>query len=256
MPQLLSSGTENSSKRRKCIVCGHVNAPHALACDVCESVLTGSARVAGASPRETPPLPLDPSSTMADDEPTSKLRQRPAGERVRRLREEYPDIVESDHVDQGAEYVVDRLELEALHATGADLLRTIRVQDGVTERVPRRGTPVFEATMLLSLELIQDESPVVLRLPQQRPLVFGRDDPESGQRPDIDLVPYGAYHQGVSRHHAAIELMGKRLMVRDLSSVNGTFLNGVRLDPHDPHQVRDGDAVRMGNLTVNIYFNQ
>lgn len=162
----------------------------------------------------------------------------------------------ADHAGEVPEYAVSRLELDALMASGVDLRATIRVQAGETRRIPRKGTPVFESTMLLSLQLSADESPVVLRLPQQRPLIFGRDDPDSGQRPDIDLVPYGAYHNGVSRHHAAIELQGKRLVVRDLSSVNGTFLNDVRIDPHDPHQIRDGDTVRLGNLIVNVFFHQ
>lgn len=248
MPQYLVNGTEDTPKRRKCMACGHKNAPHALACEFCLTVLTGSQWVQDAVYEEE-------DTQSSDLQPTSQLRNRPVEARVRRLSEEYPDVVGSDHIEERPDYAMTQADFEALTANGTDPRETIHVIDRVTQRVPRRGTPVFETTMLLSLEVSKDESPVVLRLPQERPLIFGRDDPDSGQRPDIDLVPYGAYHRGVSRHHAALELAGKRLLLRDLSSANGTFLNGVRLDPHETHQIRDGDRLRMANLTVDVYFN-
>ncbi len=252
MPQYLVNGTDSPPKRRKCIACGHMNAPHALACDFCLTVLTGSEWV-----NDAPASVSDDHFGIqpADYQPTSRLRNRPVEARVRRVHEEYADVVDSDYINERADYGMSPADIEALSASGADLRETIQVVNRATQRVPRRGTPVFESTMLLSLEVSRDESPVVLRLPANRPLIFGRDDPDSGQRPDIDLVPYGAYQRGVSRHHAALELTGKRLVLSDLSSANGTFLNGVRLDPHETHQIRDGDRLRMGNLTVDVFFN-
>ncbi len=120
----------------------------------------------------------------------------------------------------------------------------------------QEGTSVFEATMILCIEISKSGTPIVLRLPQQRALVFGRDDPETSERPDIDLIPYGGFSMGISRRHAALELVGKRLSIRDLKSSNGTFLNDVRLDAHEPHQLRDGDRVRFGSLVLLIFFKQ
>lgn len=246
-------GSEPSARLRKCRLCGHMNAAHALVCVECESVLTGSDWVD--VPAQTAP---DRPAHDPDNVPTSQLNRRVV-DTLSQLQAPASVVQrgteDSDYIEQRPDYGHHAADLQALYANGTDALETVRVHYGASKRVPLRGTPVFESQMLLCLELNREEPPIVLRLPQQRPLLFGRDDPDSGQRPDIDLVPYGAYHKGVSRHHAALELSGTRLTLRDLSSVNGTFLNGVRLAPHEEHQLRDGDRVRMGNMTVNVFFN-
>ena len=45
----------------------------------------------------------------------------------------------------------------------------------------------------------------------------------------IDLSPYNAEKLGVSRRHAMVRTHEKNLIVRDLQSTNGTFINGYRL---------------------------
>lgn len=55
----------------------------------------------------------------------------------------------------------------------------------------------------------------------------------------------------VSRRHAAIviDALGTPQLI-DLSSANGTFLNGRRLAPHVPTSLRDGDRVQLGTVVV------
>ena len=48
----------------------------------------------------------------------------------------------------------------------------------------------------------------------------------------------------VSRHHALIRVSSERLLVEDLGSRNGTWVNGRRLA--GPAELRAGDAVRVG----------
>ena len=43
-------------------------------------------------------------------------------------------------------------------------------------------------------------------------------------------------------------------MIMDRSSANGTYVNGERLIPNDPHVLRDGDEIRLGKLVAHIYF--
>jgi len=86
-------------------------------------------------------------------------------------------------------------------------------------------------------------------------LVFGRSDNDySSSKPDIDLTPFGALEKGVSRRHAIIEPSEDTLMIMDIGSSNGTFLNGQRLMPNQPRVLRDGDEVRLGRLVAHIYF--
>lgn len=53
----------------------------------------------------------------------------------------------------------------------------------------------------------------------------------------------------VSHHHAVIERVGDVFNLRDLSSVNGTFVNGRRVGEH---VLRDGDLIRFGGVDVRF----
>ena len=88
----------------------------------------------------------------------------------------------------------------------------------------------------------------------QRGIIIGRGE-LLGVAPDFDLTPHGAYHMGVSRHHAKICLGEDRILyTMDLSSSNGTFLNGERLTPYQLAQVRDGDQIKIGKLPIKVRF--
>ncbi|WP_435008706.1 STAS domain-containing protein [Tundrisphaera lichenicola] len=55
----------------------------------------------------------------------------------------------------------------------------------------------------------------------------------------------------VSRSHAILERRGTRLVLRDLSSTNGTLLNGRRLRDGEA-EVRDGDQIRIGPISFAL----
>ena len=42
----------------------------------------------------------------------------------------------------------------------------------------------------------------------------------------------------------------------DLNSVNGTYLNGQLLRPHEEYLVADGDQLILGTLHATIFFNR
>ncbi len=64
-----------------------------------------------------------------------------------------------------------------------------------------------------------------------------------GQAAQIRLL-----EDGVSRVHARVRAVEKRLTVEDLGSRNGTFINGKRVDR--PHALADGDKLQIGRATV------
>lgn len=78
--------------------------------------------------------------------------------------------------------------------------------------------------------------------------IIGRSDNKSSYRPDIDLAVHSALEKGVSRRHAAFVRYQGMLHILDLSSVNGTFLNGNRLTPELAYQLNPGDKVTLGDL--------
>lgn len=85
-------------------------------------------------------------------------------------------------------------------------------------------------------------------------VVLGRRLPDEPSHV-IDLSQYGALDAGISRQHAHI-FMGKsgEILVSDLGSANGTFLNETRLRKGTIHQVYQGDILRLGKLFIQVNF--
>lgn len=73
-----------------------------------------------------------------------------------------------------------------------------------------------------------------------RPILLGRD-PRS-------RVPFD--DERVSRHHAYVEQSGHRIIVRDLGSKNGTFLNGRELV--EPVELKPDDQLRLGKTLILV----
>jgi hypothetical protein len=114
------------------------------------------------------------------------------------------------------------------------------------------GSARFSAGTSIIVHIRNADEPMILE-PSQR-IIFGRSDANSIVHPDVDLTPYGAVDMGVSRQHAAIEIGEETVMLIDVGSSNGTFLNGQRLLPNQQRVLRDGDEVRFGKLVAHIYF--
>jgi hypothetical protein len=52
-----------------------------------------------------------------------------------------------------------------------------------------------------------------------------------------------------SRFHAELRITADSLQVTDLGSTNGTFINGKRLNAHNPQAINDGDQVTFGKVS-------
>ena len=96
----------------------------------------------------------------------------------------------------------------------------------------------------------------VQKLPgdNQEPLTMGRFDGGDAPEPDIDLTPYGASENGVSRLHAEMRVQGDMVQIKDRDSTNGTFLNGQRVSTTEWRIMRDGDELQLGSLTMKLLF--
>ena len=86
------------------------------------------------------------------------------------------------------------------------------------------------------------------------PLVIGRGDQTT--MPDIDLTEFGGASLGVSRMHVTIHYDSRSasLAVTDMSTVNGTFINGVKLLPQEVRVMRHGDELRLGQMVLVAHF--
>jgi len=110
-------------------------------------------------------------------------------------------------------------------------------------------------TMLAEVHAHPDLAPVLPHLVALQPLVqpstFVLDEVEyavgRGAMCDI-VVPFPF----VSRMHAQLELVSGRFQLRDQRSVNGTFVNGVRLD--GAHVLADHDLIGLGEAGPHLTF--
>lgn len=83
-------------------------------------------------------------------------------------------------------------------------------------------------------------------------IIIGRKDELRNINPMVDLTEQHAKKLGVSRRHAELVFVNFRYFVRDLGSMNGTWLNGKRLEEDEMLPVSSGDALRLGSLMIVI----
>ena len=115
--------------------------------------------------------------------------------------------------------------------------------------------PGMPANGTLEIEVLDEggsQSRFQFSAPGVEGYIIGRSDNKSSFTPDIDLTAHNALQKGLSRRHAALVRVQGIVHVLDLSSVNGTFLNGQRLAPEVPYPVRAGDKLRLGNFNIQL----
>lgn len=78
-------------------------------------------------------------------------------------------------------------------------------------------------------------------------VMMGRAEPTL-QSPPIDFKAYGAFADGVSREHAILRPTPEGLFIVDNGSMNGTYVNGEPLDPHEERELSDEDTISLANL--------
>ena len=85
-------------------------------------------------------------------------------------------------------------------------------------------------------------------------VVIGRQSRDDDPPVTIDLEDYDGHDLGVSRHHAMIKHVKDNLVLVDLDSINGTFVNGHRAMPLKRYNIGDGDTITIGRLTLELRF--
>lgn len=85
---------------------------------------------------------------------------------------------------------------------------------------------------------------------------IGRLDADHDIFPDLDLTPDAKPEDGVSRRHCKVHRRGSIYLVEDVGSANGTFLNGLRLNPHLLHVLKNGDELQLGRIKLEIIIKE
>jgi hypothetical protein len=97
--------------------------------------------------------------------------------------------------------------------------------------------------------LTRDKGPIGLDI--MGDVIMGRGA-TGDDLPDLDLEPYGAFEQGVSRRHAMLRPSRNSLYLIDLNSTNGTWHNALRLGSGITRALAHNDSITLGRLTFTI----
>jgi pSer/pThr/pTyr-binding forkhead associated (FHA) protein len=114
----------------------------------------------------------------------------------------------------------------------------------------------------ITLTIIQDDDL------ENREFVF--DEPAEciiGRAADCDIqIPTDNVHVDVSRHHCVLEIHPPHIQVRDLGSLNGTFVNDRKIGQRPPnqpseesglwpsaaHALKTGDELSVGHVVFRV----
>lgn len=130
-------------------------------------------------------------------------------------------------------------------------LEQIRLRESIEQANKQLNMMLGEDQMLMALPEIKKSILVELN---DRKLFLGCQIKWTDPRPDIDLTPYDGAAQGVSRQHLMLQRTHDGVTLTDLGSLNGTFINGRRLEPHKPVTVRNRTMLHIGQLAVAVFY--
>ncbi len=124
----------------------------------------------------------------------------------------------------------------------------VLVQDDTTETadLSERPEPSLPQSSIRIFLLEQRKTIHVLDLGKDS-LIIGRT--HGNTRADINLRPYGAANRGVSRQHSRLIKQDDEWLIDDLNSLNGTYVNNIKIEPGHPVPLKDGDEIRCSHFS-------
>jgi pSer/pThr/pTyr-binding forkhead associated (FHA) protein len=134
---------------------------------------------------------------------------------------------------------------------------TIRTTDSRITKpgaAPPPPPPVQVTEGQISLHIVRTGQ--ILPLVGRNEFTLGRISQGQSILPDIDLSPYNAYAQGVSRLHSTLKIINGELFIEDLGSSNGTRINNTKIQSHQDHRVYHGDVIALGRFKIQALIRQ
>ena len=126
------------------------------------------------------------------------------------------------------------------------------LEDAVGHKVDLEDSGITDAPAAPpdpNARLVEIESGIVFPLADRKETTVGRIDPVTGIHPEVDLTPVDG-KRSISRRHARIrrDEDGSYAVIEDVGTMNGTFVNGVRLVAGRAFPVVAGDSVVFGTI--------
>jgi len=145
---------------------------------------------------------------------------------------------------------LDYLTTQSIQKTTSDILDESKL--GSKPEILKSGTNTQQPEQNAELALFVIDSKQTLQLAGRTEFTLGRIAEGQPILPDVDLSPFEAYAQGVSRLHAALKVHNERVAIMDLGSSNGTRVNGQKIVPHVDYPINQGDIIALGKLKIQV----
>jgi CRP-like cAMP-binding protein len=101
--------------------------------------------------------------------------------------------------------------------------------------------------------LVQDASGIVFHLSESSETLVGRKDPVTGIHPDVDLTIADGQRSTSRRHAKIYRRNDKYFVTEEIGTMNGTFVNGERIETGVPKEMKDGDEVQFGLVKLAFH---
>lgn len=108
-----------------------------------------------------------------------------------------------------------------------------------------RGDSVRDKTKLGLLRII------AMNAPTRVEITVTKDEFVIGKKAELCDGVIG-FNKMISRSHCRITRRGSQYTITDLQSANGTYVNRIRLQPNQPHPIKNGDVVRLANSDFQV----
>jgi pSer/pThr/pTyr-binding forkhead associated (FHA) protein len=81
--------------------------------------------------------------------------------------------------------------------------------------------------------------------------LIGRWDPQDKSFPEIDLEEQDIDAK-ISRRHCVLQNSGDKVIIEDALSLNGTYLNGKKLEENEKIELKVGDEILVGKILLKF----
>ena len=92
---------------------------------------------------------------------------------------------------------------------------------------------------------------VAIDTPAYFEIIINKDEFIIGKNKELadGAIPY---NRKISRIHCKINTENNHYSIMDLDSLNGTYLNNIRLQTHHPVIIKNGDTIRLANSEFRV----
>lgn len=119
------------------------------------------------------------------------------------------------------------------------------------DTVTRRRSPTNIPHWRVVFEFNAD-APNIIGVDVKGPTIIGRSIDEIGLMVDLDTSVFQSEAKGVSRKHAALMPDDDGVLLVDIGSTNGTYINEKKIEPGTRTRLRIDDTIRMSDLTMRV----